>query len=63
MFRVVRYDHKDLRMEGVILGFDEYMNVVLDDAEEVLKGKSKHLLLNFIRMILITYKGLFPSRT
>ncbi|EER19284.1 Small nuclear ribonucleoprotein E, putative [Perkinsus marinus ATCC 50983] len=29
------YDHKDLRMEGVILGFDEYMNVVLDDAEEV----------------------------
>lgn len=25
-------------MEGVILGFDEYMNVVLDDAEEVIRG-------------------------
>lgn len=29
------YETKDMRMEGVIIGFDEYMNVVLDDAEEV----------------------------
>lgn len=28
-------------MEGVIIGFDEYMNLVLDEAEEVLM-KSGH---------------------
>ncbi|XP_004297869.1 PREDICTED: small nuclear ribonucleoprotein E isoform X2 [Fragaria vesca subsp. vesca] len=26
---------KDVRIEGRIIGFDEYMNLVLDDAEEV----------------------------
>ena len=29
------YDQSDLRIEGRIIGFDEYMNLVLDDAEEV----------------------------
>ena len=29
------YDQADLRVEGRIVGFDEYMNLVLDDAEEV----------------------------
>eukprot|EP00798_Chlamydomonas_sp_ICE-L_P017108 gene17108-23410_t len=29
------YDQTDLRMEGRIIGFDEYMNLVLDEAEEV----------------------------
>ncbi|KIZ01191.1 hypothetical protein MNEG_6772 [Monoraphidium neglectum] len=29
------YDQRDLRIEGRIIGFDEYMNLVLDDAEEV----------------------------
>ncbi|XP_071476824.1 small nuclear ribonucleoprotein E-like [Diadema setosum] len=29
------YDQSNLRIEGHIIGFDEYMNVVLDDAEEV----------------------------
>jgi small nuclear ribonucleoprotein E len=29
------YDQADLRIEGRIIGFDEYMNLVLDDAEEV----------------------------
>lgn len=29
------YDSSDLRIEGRIIGFDEYMNLVLDDAEEV----------------------------
>ncbi len=29
------YDRNDLRIEGKILGFDEYMNLVLDDAEEI----------------------------
>lgn len=24
-----------MRIEGIILGFDEYMNIVLDEAEEV----------------------------
>jgi len=33
------YDQKDMRIEGVIVGFDEYMNLVLDDAEEVHKKK------------------------
>ncbi|GAA5876759.1 hypothetical protein JCM3774_003465 [Rhodotorula dairenensis] len=29
------YDNVEQRLEGKILGFDEFMNVVLDDAEEV----------------------------
>ena len=29
------FDKSDLRIEGKILGFDEYMNIVLDDAEEL----------------------------
>lgn len=31
-----------MRMEGHIVGFDEYMNIVLDDAEEVyMKTKAR----------------------
>lgn len=29
------YEQSDLRLEGRILGFDEFMNVVLDEAEEI----------------------------
>ncbi|XP_056845725.1 uncharacterized protein LOC108809337 isoform X1 [Raphanus sativus] len=29
------FEQKDLRIEGRITGFDEYMNLVLDEAEEV----------------------------
>ena len=29
------YDITDIKIEGVIVGFDEYMNLVLDDAHEV----------------------------
>lgn len=29
------YDQTELRIEGQIRGFDEYMNMVLEDAEEV----------------------------
>ncbi|CAL8077687.1 unnamed protein product [Orchesella dallaii] len=29
------YENVTLRMEGVIIGFDEYMNLVLDESEEV----------------------------
>ena len=35
----------DLRMEGRIIGFDEYMNLVLDEAEEVsVKRKTRKAL-------------------
>lgn len=30
------YENTKMRIEGQILGFDEYMNLVLDEAEEVL---------------------------
>jgi len=29
------HENTDLRIEGHIIGFDEFMNVVLDDATEV----------------------------
>merc|ERR1712071_94503 len=29
------YENTNMHMEGSIVGFDEYMNIVLDDAEEV----------------------------
>eukprot|EP00669_Euglena_mutabilis_P013355 TRINITY_DN8257_c0_g1_i1.p3 TRINITY_DN8257_c0_g1~~TRINITY_DN8257_c0_g1_i1.p3 ORF type:complete len:105 (+),score=41.80 TRINITY_DN8257_c0_g1_i1:28-315(+) len=39
------YENTDLRIEGVIVGFDEYMNLVLDDAEEIhlKKGTTKSI--------------------
>jgi len=33
------FDQTDTRIEGVIMGFDEYMNLVMDNAEEVNKKK------------------------
>ena len=39
------YDQCNLRIEGCIVGFDEYMNLVLDEAEEVhMKAKNKKSL-------------------
>ncbi|KYN97273.1 putative small nuclear ribonucleoprotein E [Plasmodium gaboni] len=29
------YDKPDMRIEGIILGFDEYMNMVLDQTKEI----------------------------
>ena len=29
------YENTDLRIEGKIIGFDEFMNIVLDDAYEI----------------------------
>ncbi|KAH8930062.1 small nuclear ribonucleoprotein E [Atractiella rhizophila] len=29
------YDNLDMRLEGKLIGFDEFMNVVLDEAQEV----------------------------
>ncbi|KAG9031517.1 mRNA splicing protein sme1 [Tulasnella sp. JGI-2019a] len=34
------YDNAETRISGTIIGFDEFMNVVLDDAEEVYVGKA-----------------------
>lgn len=33
-FKVWIYENITMRLEGLIVGFDEYMNLVLDDAEE-----------------------------
>ncbi|KAF8400387.1 hypothetical protein HHK36_013685 [Tetracentron sinense] len=39
------FEQKDLRIEGRIIGFDEYMNLVLEDAEEVnVKKNSRKVL-------------------
>ena len=35
------YDNTELRIEGRIIGFDEYMNCVLDEAEEVFQRKNQ----------------------
>lgn len=34
------YDNNEFRLEGRILGFDEFMNIVLDDTYEI-KTKTK----------------------
>ena len=34
------YDNTELKIEGRIIGFDEYMNCVLDEAEEFFTKKS-----------------------
>ena len=39
------FENTDLRIEGRIIGFDEYMNLVLDDAEELsIKKKTRKAL-------------------
>ena len=38
------FDNKDILFEGKILGFDEYMNMVLDECEEVKKKKKNKKL-------------------
>eukprot|EP00299_Pterocystis_sp_00344_P011672 c5487_g1_i2.p1 GENE.c5487_g1_i2~~c5487_g1_i2.p1 ORF type:complete len:147 (-),score=31.95 c5487_g1_i2:148-564(-) len=39
--QIMLFEQNDIRIEGRIIGFDEYMNFVLDDAEEInLKKKS-----------------------
>lgn len=35
------YDNTEQRIEGKIIGFDEFMNVVLDEAEEVWVKQTK----------------------
>ena len=39
------YENKTVRLEGVIVGFDEFMNLVLDAADEIdLKKKTRRPL-------------------
>ncbi|XP_062510671.1 small nuclear ribonucleoprotein E-like [Corticium candelabrum] len=39
------YEQNKTRIEGIIIGFDEYMNLVLDDGEEIhLKQKTRRSL-------------------
>ena len=39
------FENTELRIEGKIIGFDEYMNLVLDDAEELsIKKKTRKAL-------------------
>ena len=39
------FENTDLRIEGKIIGFDEYMNLVLDEAEELsIKKKTRKAL-------------------
>ncbi|KAG4103049.1 LSM-domain-containing protein [Neocallimastix lanati (nom. inval.)] len=39
------YEQTDIRIEGIIVGFDEFMNLVLRDAEEVsMKKKTRKQL-------------------
>ena len=39
------YDNNDIRLEGKILGFDEFMNIVLDETYEIkVKSKTSRLL-------------------
>eukprot|EP00211_Chloroparvula_japonica_P011799 CAMPEP_0119135884 /NCGR_PEP_ID=MMETSP1310-20130426/20246_1 /TAXON_ID=464262 /ORGANISM="Genus nov. species nov., Strain RCC2339" /LENGTH=94 /DNA_ID=CAMNT_0007126829 /DNA_START=104 /DNA_END=388 /DNA_ORIENTATION=- len=43
--QIMLYEQTDMRIEGVIIGFDEYMNLVLDNAEEVsMKDQSRKSL-------------------
>ena len=36
------YENTSMKIEGVLIGFDEYMNLVLDNAEEVhVKSKQR----------------------
>lgn len=53
------YEDTKLQIEGVIIGFDEYMNMVLDDAVEISKAAGRveigRLLLKGDAVTLIQY--------
>ena len=40
--RIWIYEDVHVQMEGVIIGFDEYMNIVLDDAVEIINTSNNH---------------------
>lgn len=42
VIQVWLHENKNLRMEGVLIGFDQFMNLVLDSADELdLKSKTR----------------------
>lgn len=58
------YENTSMRLEGVVLGFDEFMNVVLDDADEVhaKTGVTKRLGRVLLKGECITLMHAAPSR-
>ncbi|KAG6509763.1 hypothetical protein ZIOFF_027768 [Zingiber officinale] len=69
------FEQKDLRIEGRIIGFDEYMNLVLEEAEEfnvkkntrkslgriLLKGDNITLMMNTYQCLTQEYLSLCPN--
>lgn len=47
------YDNVDCRLQGRIIGFDEYMNLILDDVEEVFINKKQSQSDNHLGRILL----------
>ena len=47
------YDNVDCRLEGRIIGFDEYMNLILDDVHEVFINKKQSQASNELGRILL----------
>ncbi|KAG0729676.1 putative sodium-coupled neutral amino acid transporter 7 [Chionoecetes opilio] len=48
------YENQNLRIEGHIIGFDEYMNVMLDQAEEVqMKKGTRKTIGKFIILVMV----------
>ncbi|KZT56607.1 Sm-like ribonucleo protein [Calocera cornea HHB12733] len=46
------FDNVDMRIEGRIVGFDEFMNVVIDDAAEVFVGSESKASRSLGRILL-----------
>lgn len=44
------YEQADIRFEGKIVGFDEYMNLVVDECEEINVEKSTRIYLGRIML-------------
>jgi len=45
------YEQTDTRIEGVIIGMDEYMNLVIDEAEELSMKKDTRKALGTFRKV------------
>ncbi|KAF7627173.1 Small nuclear ribonucleoprotein E [Meloidogyne graminicola] len=56
------YENVTYRIEGYIIGFDEYMNVVVDEAEEVnMKSLNRHKLGRILlKASFLSYKSINP---
>mmetsp|Transcript_24277 Transcript_24277/g.82979 ORF Transcript_24277/g.82979 Transcript_24277/m.82979 type:complete len:99 (-) Transcript_24277:301-597(-) len=56
------YENADMRIEGKIIGFDEYMNLVLDGAEEVYMKQKRRVDLGRILLKGDTIAMLVPVK-